>query len=90
MGMKVNEYISLITSPDAVPAKKFSSVDQKGIKEGKALVGMTRDGVMTALGYPAAHKTPSLNAPVWVYWTNRFGTIAVEFGEDGKVVKVKD
>lgn len=90
MGMDVDQYIGLITSNQPLSLQKFSSLDRKGIKEGKALVGMTRDGVMTALGYPAAHRTPSLENTTWVYWTNRFRTLAVDFDDKGKVRDVRN
>jgi hypothetical protein len=66
------------------------SPEGKGIEEGKAYPGMTREGILTALGYPATHRTPSLDAGTWVYWTNRFGTLAVEFDAKGNVTKVTD
>lgn len=88
MGMSAEQYLEKITSPKPVSLGKLSKEDRKGIEEGKAYPGMTRDGVLAALGYPAAHKTPSLDGDTWIYWTNRFGTVAVEF--DGKkVVKVR-
>jgi outer membrane protein assembly factor BamE (lipoprotein component of BamABCDE complex) len=90
MQMGVNEYIEEITSPKPVSLKNLSALDRKGVKQGEALVGMTRKGVMTALGYPATHKTPSPESPTWIYWTNRFGTLAVEFDKKGIVVAVRD
>jgi outer membrane protein assembly factor BamE (lipoprotein component of BamABCDE complex) len=68
---------------------KFSELDRKGIAEGKAYVGMTKPGVMTALGYPATHRTPSPDANTWVYWRNRFGTMTVQFDDRGIVTSVE-
>lgn len=65
----------------------MSKVDQEGIEEGVAKVGMTKDGVILAIGYPPMHRTPSLEANRWLYWKNRFGRMRVEF-EDGLVSKV--
>lgn len=90
MGMDLDTYLDKITSPKPVSLDGLSKLDRKGIKEGQALVGMSRDGVMTALGYPATHRTPSLDATTWIYWTNRFGTIAVDFDAAGKVKAVRD
>lgn len=91
MGMSVDEYISLITSPNPNPVslEKYSKIDRKGIQEGKVYTGMSKDGVRAALGYPATHKTSSLEANTWIYWTNRFRTIAVEFDSNGKVEKIR-
>jgi len=88
MGMSMDAYIDLITSTSPINLSKFSATDQKGIKEGRAIVGMTREGIMTALGYPATHRTPSLDATRWIYWQNRFRTLAVDFGADGKVSSI--
>ncbi len=86
MGMDKDAYIRLITSPTKISLKGLSDLDQKGIKDGKAYVGMTKEGVRMALGYPAAHRTPSLDANKWVYWTNRFVTRVIEFDGSGKVI----
>lgn len=88
MGMDMDAYIALITSTSPINLSKFSATDQKGIKEGRAIVGMTREGIMTALGYPASHRTPSLDATRWIYWQNRFRTLAVDFDADGKVSSI--
>jgi len=88
MAMEPEEYWKLIASPSKVDLNALSEIDQKGIREGKASIGMTKDGVRMALGYPAAHMTPSLNENRWIYWTNRFKNFTVEFGPDGKVVAI--
>lgn len=89
MGMSMDEYIELITSSKSVSYTGLSKQDKKGIADGKAYKGMTRKGVMAALGYPAVHKTPSLDAKTWVYWANRFKTIGVDFNDQGKVFQVR-
>ncbi|MDO3379803.1 hypothetical protein [Geoalkalibacter halelectricus] len=90
MGMKVGQYLEAITSEEPVSYASLSEVDQKGIEQGKALVGMSRTGVMAALGYPAGHRTLSLDADAYVYWTNRFGTIAVDFDDQGRVKNIRN
>ncbi|MCK4502707.1 MAG: hypothetical protein KAU22_06695 [Desulfuromonadales bacterium] len=89
MGMSVDEYIDLITSATPVSYPGLSKLDKKGIAAGEAFKGMTRKGVMAALGYPAVHKTPSLKAKTWIYWANRFRTVAVDFNDQGKVSNVR-
>ncbi len=85
MHMTIEQYQALIISPAPVQLDAFSEQDRKGISEGRAYVGMSKNGVMTALGYPAVHRTPSLDANTWVYWKNRFKSFAVEFGDNGLV-----
>jgi outer membrane protein assembly factor BamE (lipoprotein component of BamABCDE complex) len=65
----------------------LSEVDRHGIEAGKALPGMSKQGVTIALGYPAKHKTPSLESNEWVYWTSAHDPITINFDQSGKVVK---
>ena len=89
MGMSAEQYISLITSSKKVDLNELSEIDQKGINGGKALVGMSKKGIRIALGYPAAHRTPSLGNNSWVYWRNRFRTKVIEFDTEGKAKKIR-
>jgi hypothetical protein len=88
MGMSSSQYIDLITSPTPVAYDDLSDVDRQGIEAGKALVGMSKEGVKIALGYPARHRTPSLEDNHWTYWKGRHETYVVEFDADGKVAKI--
>ncbi|MCF8045880.1 MAG: hypothetical protein K9J83_08455 [Desulfarculaceae bacterium] len=90
MNMSASEYVKKITSGEPVSYDHLSGVDQKGIRNGEAYRGMSKKGVMAALGYPAAHRTPSPDSDTWTYWTNRFNTIAVHFDDSGKVREVID
>jgi hypothetical protein len=63
--------------------------DREGVKQGAALPGMTKQGVVFALGYPPPHVTPSLEADRWIYWTNRFNRKVVVF-EGGRVLVIED
>ena len=89
MGMSADEYFSVITSPTQVNLSNLSELDQNGIREGKAYVGMSKKAVRISLGYPATHRTASLEEDTWIYWRNRFRTMTVEFGSDGKVKNIK-
>jgi outer membrane protein assembly factor BamE (lipoprotein component of BamABCDE complex) len=66
----------------------YSRSAQAAIKEGRVERGMTRDQVLLSLGYPATHKTPSLDAREWTYWYNRWVTFKVAFDDGGKVATV--
>ena len=90
MSMSEPEYIELITSSSPVSLERFSEQDRKGIKAGKVYTGMTKEGVLTALGYPAKHRTPSLESNTWIYWRNRFMTMGVVFDGNGQVVSITD
>ena len=91
MGMGEDEYARMITSPSPVALDGFSAKDREGIKDGKAYRGMTKLGVMTALGYPAAHKTPNPDKDgSWTFWKDRFRTLVVEFNSQGIVEAVRE
>lgn len=47
----------------------MSPEDQAGIQHGQVYQGMTKQGVIMALGYPPEHATPSLENDVWRYWS---------------------
>lgn len=88
-GIDSSEYIELIASSSQTSLGHLSQLDSKGISEGKVYEGMTKEGVRIALGYPARHRTPSLESDTWIYWRNRFRTLAVEFGQNGKVSLIR-
>lgn len=69
-------------------AAKLSSKDQEGIKIGKAMVGMSKQGVIYAIGYPPLGATNSTDASVWKYWFNRFNTFTVSFNAKGIVTQI--
>ncbi|WP_034763931.1 hypothetical protein [Chrysiogenes arsenatis] len=89
MGMKAQEYLALITSTTPVNYNHLSAIDQQGIREGKAFIGMSKEGVMAALGYPAAHKTPRLESKAWIYWTNRFKTLVLTFDDNDILMNIR-
>lgn len=78
------------SSCDAGRVSKMSKADQEGIKTGKISVGMSKQGVQLAAGYPPAHRTPSLDASEWTYWKSRFDTMAVHFNDQGIVTQITD
>jgi hypothetical protein len=88
MTMSSTQYFNLITSSKRVLMSQFSKIDKKGIKRGKAYKGMTKSGVLAALGYPARHKTPSLKNKFWVYWQNKWLTRMIKFNNTGTVVSI--
>ena len=46
----------------------FSEDIIKEIKTGMIVKGMTKEQVIIALGYPATHRTQSLDNSTWMYW----------------------
>jgi hypothetical protein len=77
------------TKCDANKAASMSAVDAQGIRSGTVTMGMTKQGVIHAIGYPPDHATPTLESNTWTYWKNRFGQKFITF-TDGKVTGIKD
>lgn len=89
MRMTPDEYIDAISSLQPVSLKGYSALDKKGIKGGTVHKGMSKKGVMAALGYPAAHFTASPDENTWTYWRNRWRKFTVEFDGKGIVKGIK-
>ncbi len=90
MRMSKQEYIEEITSQEQIDLETLSEIDRQGIEIGRALEGMSKDGVRIALGYPARHETPRLEDDVWTYWRNRWIRYTVVFDQDGEVIDIRD
>jgi hypothetical protein len=89
MRLPMLDYIDLISSKKKTSLKGLSAKDQKGIKDARGYVGMSKDGIRIALGYPAKHRTPSLENYEWVYWIDRFRTMLVRFNNKGIVTEIR-
>jgi hypothetical protein len=80
----------------ASPRDKIASWAEpvrSAVARGTVVNGMTREQVIVSVGYPAPHRTPSLDATVWNHWQSRAGRFEVYWGADGKVERtngVKD
>ncbi len=82
-------YNTILTSDTEVDLSKFSAADRKGITDGKVSVGMTREGVRIAFGFPPPHANPDINAENWIFWRNRFGRTQITFNGADKVSAIK-
>ena len=72
--------------------EKLAALDEKdqgGVKKGTAAIGMTKEGVLLAMGRPPFHVNPDLEVDSWTYWRNRFARKVISFDEDGKVVEIR-
>ena len=76
-------------SCDKAKIDRMSEVDRKGIRLGEPAVGMTREGILIAMGPPPKHANPDPDASSYMYWKNRFAKKAVDFNEKGKVIEVR-
>lgn len=82
--METTQLMERIFKKSKVNVGKFPRNVRNAIKYGHLIVGMTKEMVIIARGYPSSHQTPSLDSDIWKYWQDRFITRNVEF-IDGKV-----
>ena len=59
-----------------VDISKFTKKEQAAIKEGRVEVGMRKEAVLVAQGFPPAHATPSLEQNSWTYWKFQRGYVS--------------
>ena len=81
-GSDVSGYFLKMFSKDKTDLSSFTEKERQYILIGRVLSGMSKKGVILALGYPPVHKTPSLNNPIWHYWNSKLGTFTVQFLDD--------
>jgi len=74
----------LATQP--VPIDKFDPAIADAIKSGNMKMGMTKEQVVMARGHPPGHKTPSLDADTWLYWSSRLVIQTIVF-DNGVLVR---
>lgn len=88
-GLKGKEFWGRFLTPKSFAdlTQGFTEAELDAIKAGEARVGMRKNAVIVALGYPPETRTPSLDSDTWVYWHDRFRSYAVQFA-DGKVTNV--
>lgn len=61
---------------------------REAVNAGKVALGMSKEQVIAAVGYPPAHATPSMDAAQWKYWYDTHGTYLVVWDESGNVKDV--
>jgi hypothetical protein len=57
-------------------------------RAGKVAIGMSKEQVIVAVGYPPMHQTPSLESWQWKYWHTGFGSYLVVWDAAGRVKDV--
>jgi hypothetical protein len=61
---------------------------QDAIRQGKVLVGMTREQAIASIGYPLTSENVSLDAPMWRIWRSSHGEYDLNFGPDGRIKSI--
>jgi len=64
--------------------------DRNGVKAGRVVAGMSREGVLLAIGYPPEFVDPEgMHAACWRYWRDETKIFEVCFDEAGRVTEVR-
>lgn len=66
----------------------YPPVVQDAIREGKVVIGMTREQAIVAIGYPLTSENVSLDDPQWRMWISSHGEYQLNFGRDGRLASV--
>jgi hypothetical protein len=66
----------------------YAPTVQEAIRQGKVMVGMTREQAIAAIGYPLTSENVSLDAPVWRIWRSSHGEYDLNFGPEGRITSI--
>jgi hypothetical protein len=66
----------------------YPAAIQEAIRQGRVMIGMSREQVITAVGYPLTSENLSLDAPQWRLWRSSRGEYQLNFSRDGHLVSV--
>lgn len=77
----IDEHVQRLFGPGCPDLSTYAPSVAAAIQAGQPAIGMTRNDVILALGYPPDHRTPALSDLTWTYWGAR-GTFTVTFAGD--------
>lgn len=77
--LPVDQHIQRYFGGACADLSTMSPEDQAGIQQGQIYQGMTKQGVILAVGFPPEHRTPTLEGDVWRYWRNKVNGFEVYF-----------
>jgi hypothetical protein len=78
----------VVTSDPKAKLATWPAATQDAIRQGKVMVGMTKEQVIMALGYPMTSENPSLDADLWRYWASSFGPYQILWDDRGRVREI--
>ena len=61
---------------------------QQAVRQSKVAPGMTREQVITALGYPISSENPDLESALWRYWLDSFSEFQLHFDAQGRLASI--
>ena len=79
----------VVKTCDKAKVATLSELDKAGIKSALPKVGMSKDGILFAMGRPPIHATTSLGSATWMYWLNRWKKLAIEFDKNRIATEIR-
>ena len=86
----LEQYVAKLVVKDN-PREKiagFPDPIREAIRTGRLTEGMTREQAIIAAGYPATHRTPIVDAPVWIYWNDRVTSFQITWDAGGRIEQI--
>ncbi len=78
----------VVSSDPRATLNSWPSDVRSAVGAGRVFIGMTREQVAMAIGYPSPNDTPDLTASTWRYWTAAEDvTVDLRFSDQGKLVE---
>jgi hypothetical protein len=86
----LDQYVARLVVKEDPRAKIEAWPDpvREAIRSGRLRHGMTREQAIIAAGYPATHRTPVIEAPVWTYWNDRLSSYQVRWDGEGRIADI--
>jgi hypothetical protein len=86
----LDQYVKkYIVNEDPKPRiQAYPAAVQEAIRQGKVMIGMSREQVIVAVGHPMPSENVSMNAPAWRMWRTSGAEYRLYFGADGRLTKV--
>ena len=79
----------IVVSEDPRPRiGSYPHTVQEAIQAGKVVLGMTREQVIVAVGYPLTSENGPLESSTWKMWRSTHGEYDLNFGPDGRLASV--
>lgn len=86
-GESMEQAFDKLLSPTPLDLGQFTDSEREAIALGQVRKGMSRDAVLTAMGYPPVTGTPTLESRTWKYWRNRWATFLIVFDDQWRVIE---
>ena len=66
----------------------YPAKQREAIASARISVGMTREQVLMAVGFPVSSENPNLDAKTWRFWLSSFAEFQLIFDDEGRVKEV--